>query len=112
MFALLASADPVGHVVQHSWLQFGRGLWTFPIISNHILMQLLGAALLVWLIPKAVQLRASSQGIGRLVPRGFGTAIEVVCVGLRDTVFKPNLGKYSDLYTPYLWSLFFFILIA
>lgn len=111
---LLAKGDPIGHVVQHtpSWAQVGEGFWTFPFFSNIILMQVIGAAILVWGIPKAVQMRASSDGIGRLVPRSWGTAIETVCVELREKIFRPNLGKYTDMFTPYLWSLFFFILIA
>jgi F-type H+-transporting ATPase subunit a len=111
---LLASGDPIGHVVQYvpHGCQVGEGFWSFPFFSNVILMQVIGAAILVWGIPKAVQLRAASDGIGRLVPRGWGTAIETVCVELRDKIFRPNLGKYTDMFTPYLWSLFFFILIA
>lgn len=109
---LLASGDPVSHVAQHMLVKFGDGIWTFPIFSNVILMQLLGAAILVYFLPRAVQMRAGTDAVGRLVPRGFGTAIEQICIALRDAVFRPNLGKYSDRYTPFLWSLFFFILIA
>lgn len=112
MTPLLAASDPIGHVAQHSLVQIGEGFWSFPILSNHILMQIVGAALLVWLIPRAVQMRASSEGIGRLVPRSWGTAIETVCVELREKIFRPNLATYTDMFTPYLWSLFFFILIA
>src|SRR5262249_25119469 len=68
--------------------------------------------ILVWGIPRAVQMRAGNDGISRLVPRSWGTAIETVCMELREEIFRPNLGKYTDMYTPYLWSLFFFILIA
>lgn len=114
MQTLLLASDPIGHVVQHvvPGFQVGEGVLSFPFFSNIILMQVIGAAILVWGIPRAVQLRAGSDSIGRLVPRGWGTAIETVCVELREKIFRPNLGKFTDMFTPYLWSLFFFILIA
>jgi F-type H+-transporting ATPase subunit a len=113
--ALLAAADPLDHVVQHTAVGFGiegkyLNLLYFPVISNHILMQVLAGGLLVWLMPKLVAQRAGSDPIGRLVPRGFGNAIEAVCAALREHIFGPNLGRHTERFTPYLWSLFFFIL--
>ncbi|MFN0137547.1 MAG: F0F1 ATP synthase subunit A [Phycisphaerae bacterium] len=112
MLTMLLGADPLSHVVQHTqWdLNPGGGLYSFPIISNHIIMQVVAALLLVWIIPKALQMRAGGDAVGKLVPRGFGNAVEGIAVGLRDAVFLPNLGKYADIFAPYLWSLFFFIL--
>src|SRR5262245_55931726 len=106
MSLLLASGDPISHVVQHTIVDLnpGGGFWSMPIISNHIVMQVIGAALLIWLIPKALQRRAGTDDTSRLVPTGFGNAIEAICVTLRDHIFKPNLGKYTDRFTPYLWS--------
>lgn len=109
---MLAAADPISHVAQHTpeWAKLGSGLWTFPLLSNHIVMQVLAAALVCWLIPRALQSRAGDDEIGRLVPRGLGSAIEAVCVALRRHVIEPNLGPYASAFLPYLWSLFFFIL--
>ncbi len=107
---LLAAADPISHVAQHTWVKIGSGLWSFPLLSNHIVMQVLAAALLCWLIPRALRSRAGEDEIGRLVPRGLGSAIEAVCLALRKHVIEPNLGPYTNVFLPYLWSLFFFIL--
>ncbi len=109
---LLAAGDPLSHVVQHTAVGLGSGFWQFPIISNHVLMQILGAALLCWLLPAAMNGSSGGAGVSRLVPRGAANALEALCVGLRDNIFKPNLGPYTDIFTPYLWSLFFFILIS
>ena len=38
--------------------------------------------------------------------------VEAVCVGLRDTIFKPLLGDQTDRYMPVLWTLFWFILVC
>lgn len=111
MTPLLAEgANPLTHVVQHVALKIGDGALMFPILSNHIVMQVLAAALVTWLIPKAVAARQGDDPIGRLVPKGFAGVVEMLCVALRDHVFVPALGKHAPTFTPYLWSLFFFIL--
>lgn len=105
---LLASSDPVSHVVQQGY-KIGQGFWQFPIWTNHIFMQLMAAGLLIWLLPLAVQQRRGRDEVGRLVPRGGGNMIEAVCLALRDNIFRPSLGPYTDRFTPFLWSMFFFI---
>lgn len=102
----------MSHVAQHivPGAQVGEGVLSFPVMSNHILMQLVGAALLVWLLPRAVRMRAGADEIGRLVPRGIGNAVEALCEAIRKHVAEPNLGSYTAMFLPYLWSVFFFIL--
>lgn len=109
---LLAKGNPLNHVVQHTAVDLneGAGFFSLPLISNHIIMQVVAALLLVWLLPRAVQMRAGGDEIGRLVPRGLGSAVEAICQALRTHIFEPNLGKYTERFTPYLWSLFYFIL--
>ncbi len=107
---LLAAGNPLNHVVQHPWIELGRtGDISWTLLSNHIFMQLVAAGLLCWLLPRFVQQRAGGDEVNKLVPTGAGNAIEALCVGLRDGIFRPNLGEYTDLFTPYLWSTFFFI---
>jgi F-type H+-transporting ATPase subunit a len=108
--AASAEPSPLDHVVQHTAVQIGHGFWSFPIVSNHIVMQLVAAGLLVYFIPRLVHMRAGGDPIGRLVPRGLGNLIEWICCFLRDVIFRPNLGRYTDIFTPYLWSAFFFVL--
>ncbi len=102
----------ISHVAQHipEGAQIGSGIFSFPLFSNMILMQVVVAALLVWLIPRAVRARAGGDDIGRLVPRGIGNAIEAMCEAIRKHVAEPNLGPYTNVFLPYLWTAFFFIL--
>lgn len=111
MTGLLLASNPLDHVVQHTVYGFNLdgGVLSFPIVSNHIIMQVLAAVLVVLILPWALRKRAGSDEIGRLVPRGIGNAIEGLCQTLRDRFFQPNLGDYTDRFTPYLWSIFFFI---
>lgn len=111
---LLASESPLNHVVQHTAVDLnpGAGFWSMPIISNHIIMQVAAALLLIWLFPKWVRQRAGDDEIGRLVPRGWGNALEALCSLLREQVFRPNLGAYTDTFSPFLWTTFFFLLCS
>jgi F-type H+-transporting ATPase subunit a len=45
-------------------------------------------------------------------PRGFGAGVEALVLYLRQTVVLPNVGPHGDAYTPYILSVFFFILFA
>jgi F-type H+-transporting ATPase subunit a len=45
-------------------------------------------------------------------PRGFSAGIEAMVLYLRQTVVLPNVGPHGDAYTPFILTLFFFILFA
>ncbi|MBN2445090.1 MAG: F0F1 ATP synthase subunit A [Phycisphaerae bacterium] len=112
---LLAADNPLTHVVQHPVVQIPLGgpgpfFETFTLLSNHIIMQIIAAVLLIWLIPKAVKMRRGTDDVNKLVPRGFGNLIEGLCDALRTHVAQPALGKYTDQFVPYVWSAFFFVL--
>ena len=110
----LAESNPLLHVVQHRLIAPKLSApWPFDyftILSNQTIMQIVAAALLVFLLPRAVRCRAGSDELGRLVPKGWGNAIEGLCEALRTHVARPALGPYTDQIVPYLWSAFFFVL--
>jgi F-type H+-transporting ATPase subunit a len=110
----LAESNPLTHVVQHRLIYTKlSGPWPFDhftFLSNQTIMQLIAAALLVLVLPRAVRRRAGPDEIGRLVPRGLGNAIEGLCEALRTHVARPALGQYTDHFIPYIWSAFFFVL--
>ncbi len=45
-------------------------------------------------------------------PRGFAAGIEAMVLYLRQTVVLPNVGPHGDAYTPFILTIFFFILFA
>lgn len=104
--------EAISHVAQQipAGARIGSGIFSWPLFSNHILMQILAAALLVWLVPRALRMRAGEDEVGRLVPRGLGNVVESLCEAIRKHVAEPNLGAYTPVFLPYLWSAFFFIL--
>ncbi|HEY3241828.1 MAG TPA: F0F1 ATP synthase subunit A [Phycisphaerae bacterium] len=106
---LLASANPIEHVMQRAYWRTSGGV---TIISNHIVMQILAALLLILIVPAAVRLRSTGDHVRDLSPRGFGNFFESICAYLRNEVAKPVLGGLTDRFIPYIWSVFFFILFC
>ncbi len=105
MTECLATMNPLEHVVDHRWI--GE---RFTILSNHVIMMLAAAILLMVLIPRFIRVPAEGDDVSRLTPRGPRNAIEGICIFLRDFVAKPNLGAHTDAFIRYIWTLFFFIL--
>ncbi|HRC86367.1 MAG TPA: F0F1 ATP synthase subunit A [Thermoanaerobaculia bacterium] len=108
--------NPLEHIVQHPLVTrpADAGLLTpnhqITLLSDQIVMMLVGGLLLVLLVPILVRKRRAKDGIGSLVPAGAGNAIEFICAFLRKEVAEPALGHHTDRFIKYIWSLFFFVL--
>ena len=110
------AADPVEHVVDKPLIQgnlFGIGHgW---LVSNVTVMLIAsGIVTLLLVIPAA---RKIATGPGKTIDdyRAKGLLanfVEIVCLYLRDSVFKPVLQEDADKYTPLLWTMFWFILVC
>jgi F-type H+-transporting ATPase subunit a len=107
---LLASANPLTHVLDFAWKQAGHGWTTFTLVSNHVIMMLVAAVILFLALPRLARLPDVPEEVEKLTPRGGRNFVEAICQFLRDFVGKPNLGPYCDRFIPYLWTCFFFIL--
>jgi len=66
------------------------------------------AALLTFIIFTYVGTRARKN----MVPTGVHNFFEAMLSFLRTEVFRPALGDNADRFTPFLWTLFFFILFC
>jgi len=108
LLSMLASANPISHVVDHAHLRSDG----FTILSNHVLMQILAAVLLLLILPAAARLRRSGDDVRDLSPRGLGNFFEGICSYLRNEVARPALGPHTDRFIPYIWTVFFFILFC
>ncbi len=109
---LLASSNPLDHVVQWTYMSTGEGLFGINILSNQIIMQVLAALLLIVLFPKFAKIRQTGNAVEDMTPRGFGNFIETICDYLRKEVAQPALGEYADRFVPYIWSAFFYVLFC
>lgn len=111
---LLASgSNPLSHVADHPWFVINEGQGYFrqlTLLSNHIIMLAVAAVLLMVFLPRWVRPNPGGDEVRRLTPSGMRNCIEYICELLREQFFRPNLGRYTDAFAPYLWTAFFFIL--
>jgi F-type H+-transporting ATPase subunit a len=100
-------ADVTEHILPHF---FGREegspppAWGF---SNHILMMLVAAALAL-----LVFTYVGAQARRTLVPRGLHNFFESILSFLRTELIRPALRDNADRFTPFIWTVFFFILFC
>jgi len=100
-FLILAATDPLEHVVPHP--MFGGHLsW----LTNQGLMTIVVAALMLLIFPRLFG-RTDTNA-----PRGWKNAFEAILEFMRNEVFRPALNERTDEYTPFLWTLFIFILFS
>ena len=106
MIPILAAESPLEHVVDNNRM----GFHGFTLLSNHIIMMIAAAVIVLIAIPRWIRVPAEGDDLHRHTPRGSRNMIEGVCTFLREFVGRPNLGDYTDVFIPYLWTVFFFIL--
>jgi F0F1-type ATP synthase membrane subunit a len=100
-------ADQLTHVMPHF---FGEPEGAPPPkfgFSNHILMMCIAAALAM-LVFTYVGAKARTT----LVPRGMHNFFESILSFLRTELIRPALGANADRFTPFIWTVFFFILFC
>jgi F-type H+-transporting ATPase subunit a len=113
--ALLAATDPMEHVVNNATVTSGpngTGWWLWS--ANQGTLVLSGVILIVvglWAASK-IQTGPKTAGSEAYVTRNkFAHMIEVICVYLREEVARPLLTDRTDKLMPFLWTIFFFVLI-
>ncbi|MCA9306122.1 MAG: F0F1 ATP synthase subunit A [Phycisphaerales bacterium] len=75
-----------------------------------IIVGVLFVLFMTWVANK-VATGPESQGNERYVTKGkLGQLVEVIVLYMRDTVIRPQLGHRAETFTPFLLTLFFFIL--
>lgn len=104
---MLAAANPVGHVTDKPWWD----QWYFSNVTFMLLLSAFVTALLI--IPAAKRITTGKTNtLDDYRAQGLkANLVEVVCLYLRDQVFKPMLGDQTDRFCPMLWTFFWFILI-
>jgi F-type H+-transporting ATPase subunit a len=109
---VLAAANPVEHVINHPFWVSPDGWWLWSgHMGNLVLTGLIMAIGIPWLASK-IDTGPESQGHDRYVTRNkLAHMLEVVCVALRETFIRPLLGSRTNTFAPFLWTLFFFVLI-
>ena len=123
---LLASSDPLEHVLPHrfgDWHFHWPTSWTSPLdivtvtphdtyFTNHILMTIVAAGIMLLVFPRLGRRYAAiiSDAPTESVPSGFASLIESMMQFIRNEVARPVLGQHTDRFMPFLWTVFFYIL--
>lgn len=85
--------------------------WDFSITKN-VLSLLINSLILVSIILSVARFYRKQQQTGvRKAPRGFLGLIEVLILHIQDEVAKPCIGANYTKFSPYLLTVFFFILV-
>lgn len=109
---LIAGDDPLGHVVDAWAIKNADGWWMWSRVCGNLLLS--GIILTVvglWASSK-IKTGPREQGAEAYVTRNkFAHMIEVICSYLREEVCRPLLGDRTDRMMPFLWTIFFFILV-
>jgi F-type H+-transporting ATPase subunit a len=75
--------------------------------TNHMAMVLVVALLMILIFPIM-----AGQSKKSPVPKGLRNFFEAILSFLRTEVFRPALGENTDRFVPFLWTVFFFILLC
>jgi len=111
--------SPLSHVVDHNSLELPH--WNFPYsweirlpnvagfqVTRFMMTELLAAVLIAVVVIPLARHAARQQ-----VTRGwFLNLFETMVLFIRDQVARPAIGGHAaDAYLPYLWTVFFFVLV-
>lgn len=108
----LGAADPVGHVINHVAVKSEDGVWLWSAIQTNMIISALILIIVGIVVAKSVNTGGESEGHKRWITNNpFAHMIEVICSYLRETTIRPLLGSRTERFTPFLWTLFFFILV-
>ena len=116
---MASSAELINHVLDADAFHLPLGI-VAPVpqpfealgLSFHMTkfmwLELVVAVLMIALfVPLGMRLRSGKPLRGR-----FGNMLEILLLFIRDQVARPSIGKHdADRYLPFLWNLFFFILL-
>ncbi len=108
---MLAASDPASHVYNHVGYKIGDWWFWSGNQGNLLLTGLIMIFGMRW-VANRVATGAESQGNDRYVTKNkLAHMVEVMCVYLREEVARPLLHERTNRMMPFLWTIFFFILI-
>ncbi len=103
--------ETIADVVMHHISNADLHMWPFDLVapfSKAALFMLIAAGVLILLLGYAFRRSRVNSGAA---PKGLTNAMESVVVFVRDSIAITNMGKkYGRKFTPFLCTLFFFIL--
>ncbi|MDR0413775.1 MAG: F0F1 ATP synthase subunit A [Dysgonamonadaceae bacterium] len=84
--------------------------WDFSLTKNATSLLLSSIILIILIVSCANWYRKRQENPENCSPKGFVAFVELVIMSIVDGVIKPCIGKNYKRYTPYLLTVFFFII--
>jgi F-type H+-transporting ATPase subunit a len=106
------ASDPLDHVVNHKAIMTPDGWWVWS--GNQGVLALTGLVMVVVGMWAAGKIRTGPKGEGAeayVTKNRFAHMIEVIATYLREEVARPLLHDRTEKLMPFLWTVFFFILV-
>lgn len=114
LFSTLA-AGPVEHVLNVLRAPVhigGMDVYLWSANTGNLVISGVVTLLMLWYAASKIDTGPEHLGNERYLTKNvFASTIEVICLYLRDTVVRPLLHDRTDRFMPFLWTLFFFILV-
>jgi F-type H+-transporting ATPase subunit a len=108
----LAAGSPADHVYNHVFAKNESGFWIWSGNQGNLILSLIILVLGGLFVASRIKTGAADEGTDRYVTKNkFAHMIEVICVYLREEVARPLLGERTNKIMPFLWTIFFFILV-
>ena len=112
MSSLTLAADPVQHVINHPFIINEHGYWLWSTAQTNMVIVAVIMVIGGLFVAKSVSTGGEGEGHGRWVTNNrLAHMIEVICDYLRVNTVEPLLGARTNKMMPFLWTVFFFILI-
>jgi F-type H+-transporting ATPase subunit a len=108
----LAASSPADHVYNHYFLKSEGGYWLWSGHQGNLILSGIILCLVGWWVAKKISTGPESEGHDRYITKNrFAHMVEVIAVYLREEVARPQLGARTEKIMPFLWTIFFFILV-
>lgn len=108
----LAASSPADHVYNHRFWVSENGFWLWSGNQGNLVLSLIIIVVVGLWFSKQVATGPASEGADAYITKNrFAHALEVVCVYLREEFARPLLGARADKLMPFLWTIFWFILV-
>jgi len=112
MSSITLAADPVQHVINHAFVVNEDGYWLWSTAQTNMVLTSIIMLVGGLFVAKAVSTGEEGQGHARWVTNNrFAHMVEVICGYLRENTVRPLIGERTEKMMPFLWTIFFFILI-
>ncbi|MDQ7014479.1 MAG: F0F1 ATP synthase subunit A [Planctomycetota bacterium] len=111
--SMLAETDPSQHVWNHVFWKTDSGFWLWSgNQGNLVLSAIILIFGMMWVAKHVSTGDESTEGAEAYITKNrFAHMIEVICLYLREEVARPLLGDRTEKLMPFLWAIFFFILV-